>query len=192
MAHPSKAKGDSAEREAVKVLTELAPHLVMQNPRRLLGAGRREDEGDLYVIRDTTFQVRAYKNVALGLRSAAADAISQQQIADTPLAVGLVPIPRSRTVLTDGVTVRWLASAHDWPDPEVSGRSTTEHFNSRSISKALAWMTDKTSDVPRHLRCVVLERPEPDVPLIVGPIQAWLHDYEIHLPSEMSEATTSS
>lgn len=184
MAHPSKAKGDGAEREVVGVLTELIPHLVMTNPRRLLGAGRREDEGDLYVLRDTTFQVRAYKNVALGLRTAAADACVQQGFADTPMAVGLVPIPRSRKNLDDDHTVRWLAAAHDWPDPEVSGRHTTEHFNSRSLRKALAWMTDKTNEVPRHLRCVVLERPEPEVPLIVGPIQAWLHDYEIHLPAD--------
>src|SRR6478735_12765266 len=54
----NKRKGDRAEREAVAVLCELAPDLVVARPQRLLGAGRREDTGDLWVFPGVTVQVK--------------------------------------------------------------------------------------------------------------------------------------
>lgn len=50
MANPSKRKGDKGELEAVEILKALAPDLVRPKAKRLLAAGRREDEGDLWVF----------------------------------------------------------------------------------------------------------------------------------------------
>ena len=52
MASPSKRKGDSAELEAARLLTDLTGYPV----RRKLGAGRADDTGDLDGIPETVIQ----------------------------------------------------------------------------------------------------------------------------------------
>ena len=66
MANSNKRKGDRAEREAVAVLCRLAPDLVVPRPQRLLGAGRREDTGDLWVLPGVTVQVKHRADPAHG------------------------------------------------------------------------------------------------------------------------------
>lgn len=53
MASPQKAKGDEAERQAARLITDLTGWSV----RRMLGAGRKDDVGDLDGVPDTVIQV---------------------------------------------------------------------------------------------------------------------------------------
>ena len=53
MASSAKRKGDDAEREAAALLSQLTGYRV----ERKLGAGRREDQGDLAGLPDTVMQV---------------------------------------------------------------------------------------------------------------------------------------
>lgn len=59
--HPSKAKGDKAEREVQALLQE---HLGMG--RRMLGAGRKDDKGDIEGIPNTVIQVANWPGDYLG------------------------------------------------------------------------------------------------------------------------------
>ena len=60
MSNPQKRKGDSAEREAAAVLTELLGTPV----RRKLGAGRQDDTGDLDGVPDHVIQVANWADTA--------------------------------------------------------------------------------------------------------------------------------
>lgn len=54
MAHPSKRKGDAAERELAKMLADITGWPV----RRKLGAGAKDDTGDLDGVPDTCIEVK--------------------------------------------------------------------------------------------------------------------------------------
>lgn len=72
MTGSAKAKGDRAEREAAKLLSQLLGH----NVRRLLGAGRHDDHGDL----DTpgwAIQVADWQNLASAMKQKPLDADTQ-------------------------------------------------------------------------------------------------------------------
>ena len=71
MANSNKRKGDRAEREAVAAVCRLAPDLVVERPQRLLGAGRGEDTGDLWVLPGVTVQVKLRADPAQSVRLAA-------------------------------------------------------------------------------------------------------------------------
>ena len=114
MTNRHKNKGDRNERAAVVALVELAGDLALANPGRLLGAGRRDDIGDLRVFGDVAIQVRALADLPAALRSAAVDASIQASRSGLPMALGLVPIPRARS---GPDAVRWLASCEAWPLP---------------------------------------------------------------------------
>ena len=60
----SKRKGDKAEREVQAILRD---ELGVE-ARRALGAGRRDDVGDMYGIPDTTVQVVSWKDVTRAVR----------------------------------------------------------------------------------------------------------------------------
>lgn len=64
MTGAAKRKGDKAERECAAMLAE---HLGVP-ARRKLGAGRKDDEGDIEGVPDTTIQVAAWANVAQAVR----------------------------------------------------------------------------------------------------------------------------
>ncbi len=59
MANPQKRRGDAAELEAARLLTDLLGCPV----RRKLGAGRADDVGDLDGIPDTVVQVASWSDV---------------------------------------------------------------------------------------------------------------------------------
>lgn len=190
MANPSKAKGDAAERECVAALAQLAPDLLCENPWRMLGAGRKDDIGDLRVMDGVTMQVKAYKNVPTGCRLAAMGAEEQRLRARHAFGVGLVPVPRALKSRPD--RVRWLASTLDWPDPYVGALSTTETFRAASFAKAIAWLTDKDGDISIEDRVVELVM-EGKPTLWIGPVQAWLADFRESIASgpvgELPEAS---
>jgi hypothetical protein len=165
----SKQKGDRAEREAVAILVAAAPLLVLPTARRKLGAGRKDDMGDLDVFDGVTIQVKALANLARGLRSAAVGAAEQAIRANNQFALGLTPIPRARAS-----AVRWLAGTLTWPgnapDPDELA-----HFGITEL--AVAHARNEKIGVPRVRRIAVVERADmPD--LYVAPVEAWIAEWE--------------
>lgn len=83
VANPQKRKGDAAERELAKQLSDLLGFTV----RRKLGAGRADDTGDLDGLPDTTAQVKNYADVLRAIREGLKDLETQRANADTTHAV---------------------------------------------------------------------------------------------------------
>ena len=81
MANPSKRKGDKAELEVQAMLRE---NLGVP-ARRALGAGRKDDIGDITGIPNTTIQVANYQNIALAIRAKPLECEQQQARAGTTL-----------------------------------------------------------------------------------------------------------
>jgi ribosomal protein L27 len=69
MANPRKAKGDRAEREVCKRLSELLGRKV----ERKLGAGRRDDTGDVAGLPNCVGQVKNYDDTLRAIREGLAD-----------------------------------------------------------------------------------------------------------------------
>lgn len=168
MANPSKNKGDRAEREAVAVLIALAPTLVIAGAKRMLGAGRKEDVGDLHVFPDVAVQVKSMKAVSTAVREAAAGAVVQAGHAGHPYALGMVPIPLARTT-----SVRWLAVCLTWPDRDVASDAIAVFG---ICSKAIEHLRNEKLGIPRERRLAMLRtKGLPD--LVIAPIEAWLAAY---------------
>jgi Holliday junction resolvase len=79
MANPQKRKGDAAERELSKLLTDLLGFTV----RRKLGAGRADDEGDLDGLPDCTAQAKNYADVLRAINQGLKDLEVQQSNASS-------------------------------------------------------------------------------------------------------------
>lgn len=139
VANKWKAKGDQAEREAVVALVELAPDLVVTDPRRHLGAGRQDDVGDLRVFPEVAVQVKFWRPASLsqGLRASAVGAAVQAINARVPLSMGLVKYPNAR-----GEQVRWIATAVSWP---VAAEA--RDFGS-AVTRAVSWIRDDAGPQP--------------------------------------------
>ncbi|XKH58650.1 hypothetical protein LG293_16495 (plasmid) [Citricoccus nitrophenolicus] len=182
MANSSKSKGDRAELEAVELLKELGGDLIsVAKPMRALGAGRKEDTGDIHVFADTAIQVRNYKLASLGqaVRSSAKDAVSQAGNGFSSYALGMVPYPRATKA-----SVRWLAcvSPDWWP-----GGEPVPAAEFGTISKLADWVRSDEGPkgflaYPRHLRIGLLTGEAGQV--IVAPIEAWLNAYRAELAAE--------
>tara|TARA_R110002051_G_scaffold60546_9_gene110932 strand:- start:43148 stop:43681 length:534 start_codon:yes stop_codon:yes gene_type:complete len=166
MVNASKAKGDRAELEAVRAITELCPDLIVWNAQRMLGAGRKEDIGDLLVFPDAAVQVKAFKATALsaGLYSAAAGATEQAARARHPFALGLVLVPRARLV----GSVRWAASVDVWP---------TERAHEIASSSIAALDAVKVAGPDVEFTAKVQRKNA--APIIVGSLQTWVRDYRL-------------
>lgn len=170
MTNAAKQKGDRGEREAVAVLAALAPDLVVEKPQRKLGAGRKEDTGDLVVLPDVTVQVKTYGKVEAALREAAAGAEAQRERAGTRFALGMVPIPRARQG-----SVRWLAATLSWPgaDPDE-----VDLVHLGLVSRAITHLRREDLGVRRDRRIVALDRAR--LPrLYLAPIEAWVTAWRI-------------
>lgn len=98
MAHPNKDKGDRAEREIAKRLTNLLDRPV----RRKLGAGRADDTGDIDGIPNWTVQVKNRRDIARAIREGIEQLDQQQQNNNTTNGVLLIRTP-------GGI---WLAVQH--------------------------------------------------------------------------------
>lgn len=157
----SKDKGDRAEREAVVVLKSSAPDLALPEARRKLGAGRRDDVGDLDVFDDVTIQVKSLQSVSDALREAVQGAEVQSARARTRLHVGVVPIPRARRN-----SVRWLAITREWP-AELPDDLPTFSITVRAVD----WLRRVDPDSPPDERVLRLSRAG-DVAYL-GTISAW-------------------
>lgn len=119
MANKSKDKGDRFERAFAKHVIESYPELISEKkPMRHLGAGRKEDVGDMHLFSDTAMQVKAVAQPGSALRSAAAGAVIQAGHARAAFAVGVVPVFGARTG-----RVKWLATVQPdrWPSATPFG-----------------------------------------------------------------------
>ena len=111
----AKRKGDRYELEAVGVLAGLLPALTVAKPQRMLGAGRRDDKGDLLVLADTAVQVKAWRDTVRAVTDAASGAHRQAAGWDLPYSVGMVPV-----LGASRFAVRWLFATHQWPTGAAS------------------------------------------------------------------------
>jgi len=165
MGNSNKRRGDRAEREALTLLCQIAPDLLVPRPQRLLGAGRREDAGDLWVLPNVTVQVKHRADPAQAIRIAADAAAVQARRAGCHFALGLVPIPRARHS-----AVRWVACSATWP-------VLVNAAEFRSVTRALAHVRrDEASTGPRDQRVAVVDRGQ-TAALYVATLEAWLHAY---------------
>jgi len=129
MTNPAKSKGDAAEREVCAQLADLTGWPV----RRKLGAGRKEDTGDVHGVPDTTLQCKDYTDVLRAIREGLPELRTQQANAGTPFAALLVrrrgghwiavmdleqlaALLREATSPTDGLEAARLAG-YPIPDP---------------------------------------------------------------------------
>ena len=86
MTTPSKRKGDKGEREAAGILADLLGLPV----RRKLGAGRKDDEGDLEGVPDWTLEVKNYADLATGINEGLRDLEREQANAGSTFGAVLV------------------------------------------------------------------------------------------------------
>jgi len=110
MTGAAKLKGDAAEREAAGILADLTGHPV----RRMLGAGRSDDVGDLEGLPGVTVQVASWADTARAAREKPLAAEQQRLNAGNPYAVTMVRFRGGtwRMVLTvDQWVTLWKAAA---------------------------------------------------------------------------------
>ncbi|MGK3708818.1 hypothetical protein [Arthrobacter sp. IK3] len=171
MGNSAKNKGDRFEREAVTALVELLPEFTVNNPMRMLGAGRKDDVGDLSVFPDVAIQVRAKKDMGQAIRTSAEDSVKQAGNGQMPYALGMVPILGTRAH-----QVRWLActAVDAWP----GGIEPVVDF--ALVSRALTWVRD--DEGPAGYRA--WRRRErigrlggPGYPALIAPLEAWADAY---------------
>jgi hypothetical protein len=86
MAHPSKARGDRAEREVAAIISGLLGLTV----KRALGAGRKEDVGDQFGIPQTVVQVANYTDLVRAVREKLPEAEQQRKNAGAMFAATFV------------------------------------------------------------------------------------------------------
>ncbi len=94
MSNAAKRKGDAAEREIAKILSD---HLGLA-VRRKLGAGRSDDEGDIDGVPDTTVQVKNFADITRAIRLGLDDLAAQQRNASTTHGVLFVRRPGGRWI----------------------------------------------------------------------------------------------
>lgn len=92
MTNAAKRKGDAAEREAAKLLSDL----LGVPAERKLGAGRKEDTGDIYGVPDTVIQVANYRDITLALRRKLDDCPIQQERAGATFGAAMIRRPGGR------------------------------------------------------------------------------------------------
>ena len=92
MSHPSKVKGDRAEREAAIILADRLGLPV----RRKLGAGRTDDTGDLDGIPGFTIEVKNYRDFTAAIRDGLDDVEREQTNAGTPYGAVMIRPPGGR------------------------------------------------------------------------------------------------
>ena len=104
MSNPSKAKGDRAELEVAKLLSDLLGVPV----RRRLGAGRTDDTGDLDGVDNHIVEVKSYADVTAGIRSALGGLERKKVAANVEHAVGLIRRPGGEWVCVMPIA-QWVA-----------------------------------------------------------------------------------
>ncbi len=86
MTGSAKRKGDAAEREVEKILSDS----LGVSARRMLGAGRKDDKGDIDGIPDTVISVANYKDIGRAIREKLPALEQQRERADATFAAMFV------------------------------------------------------------------------------------------------------
>lgn len=173
MVNKSKDKGDRYERAFAKHVIGDYPELISYpTPMRYLGAGRKEDVGDMHLFSDAAMQVKAVAQLGTALRAAARGSVVQARHAHAPFAVGIVPIQGARTPKP-----KWMActAIGHWPGDR---RSPVAEF--AMVSKLVSWISADEAPYgfrawPRTERLALLTGGEES--LLVAPLEAWIEDY---------------
>ncbi|KQO98866.1 hypothetical protein [Leifsonia sp. Leaf264] len=165
MVNANKNKGDKGERDAVEFLVALCPDLVVRNPRRMLGAGRKDDEGDLRVFPDAAVQVKVFKPQYLSkaMYDAAVTSVDQAKNAEQPYALGMVKMHNAR-----GPHQKWLASVVEWPEDLTA--PPVEH---KAATAAAEWA--KKHPAPDAAVGIVTRAGSPTI--YVAPLGTWVAAY---------------
>lgn len=173
MANRSKAKGDQGERDAVVALIQRVPHLLVQDrqPMRQLGAGRKDDEGDLRVLPGVAVQVKWWNNLTRACREAADGAVRQARNAGDELHLGMVPVPRASRAVG---ALRWLAVGYSWPAGTQQWEPVPTFGTTLAAVKHL--QTGFGGRVPLRLRMVRV-RSKGTRTMYLAPLEAWLECY---------------
>lgn len=191
MANPHKQKGDRAERAYVAHALEDHPGITRADAMRYLGAGRKDDVGDVRVYPGVSVQVKHWNNVTAALIEGAQAARRQRHNGNEPYGVAMVKVPQARPPRPV-----WLASAllDEWPLPVPD-----EAPIFRRSSRMLGWLA-ATSDTPavararatattKRARAQLPPEPQPDPALrvallvvgdktyAVSPEDAWIRSY---------------
>ncbi|WP_156250784.1 hypothetical protein [Pseudactinotalea terrae] len=164
MVNRMKDRGDRTEREALALLLETTPELLVRNAMRQLGAGRKDDIGDLHVFPDCAVQVKASvpTTVTARCREAAVSAHVQAGRALFPHHVGMVKLHNVRK------GTKWLATALTWP-------TTIDPFEAKSaVAVAIARARDESLPLTERISRV---SGRGAAPYLVGPWEAWLAAY---------------
>lgn len=191
MGNTAKDKGDRTEREGILALADYG-----LSAERILGAGRKDDQGDLLIKATTAdpasavaVQVKGYDKpyLASGIRQAALRAEEQRLNAiarglyNPGLAVGIIPIPNVAKV-----GVKWLACTDmdKWPGglpPEIEKPEHGGLPGFANVTPLITWLRDDKGPMgyrvwPRTLRIaafggVLKSR------VLVAPLDAWVASY---------------
>lgn len=86
MANPQKRKGDQAEREVAAILSDL----LGVKAQRALGAGRKEDVGDIFGVANTVIQVASYRDMNEAVRIKLPESERQRENAGATFAATFV------------------------------------------------------------------------------------------------------
>jgi len=135
MTGSQKRKGDRAERGAAELLAALTG----EDVRRLLGAGRHDDHGDLD-LPDWAVQVADWVDVARALRVKPLDAAEQALRSGLPYGAAMLRLRGGeyRIVLTPETFARiyrrlevdkWLTAHSSEPDARSSGGASGERYS---------------------------------------------------------------
>lgn len=188
MANSSKNKGDRGEREGVAELVERMPEHTFPDSKRMFGAGRKGDVGDLFVLPDTAVQAKSYKAESLGSAIIEAGSGALRQAANGGLehALGMVKVPRALKG-----TVTWLAVI-DIEHPDAQKFDEVAEF--KMVSKMMAWIKDDAGPYgyrpwPRSSRVARFSGAQKNNDSLVMPLDAWVDWYTSTTPvlAERSE-----
>ena len=126
MTHPAKRKGDKAELEVQAILREL----LGVPARRKLGAGRKDDVGDIDNVPDTVIQVAAYTDIVRAIREKLPEVDRQRERAGATFAATFVRRPGGRyvVVLTPEQWATYWREAITVAPPELGGEPTESLF----------------------------------------------------------------
>lgn len=177
MANPQHRKGAANEWKAVRYLQQTCPDLLVDNPRPKLGAGRKDDEGDLIAFSHASVQVKAYKDYTRACRQAAAGAERQRINWGAPLGIGMVPVHNARQT-----TVNWLFASLEWPAVPTSQPLTTG-----LVATAVTYLRDDKSGIARADRVALVRRAH-DADMWLGTAEAWIAAYRTWLAAARSAA----
>lgn len=113
MGNRNKSRGDKGERDVAALIAGLTGHPV----RRMLGAGRADDVGDIDGVPDTVVQVAAWKDVLRAVWEKPLGAEEQRQNASAGYAATFVKLPRRgwRVVLTPEQWAAYAAATLEEP-----------------------------------------------------------------------------